>query len=301
MMGSAPTAPQARNWLVTGAGGLLGTTLVPTLRDAGHHVVALTRTDLDITDRTAVVAALATHRPDVVVNAAAYTAVDDAESHEEEALRINGIGPAVLAGACADAESLPVLLHVSTDYVFAGDGTAPYAEDAPTEPRTAYGRTKLAGEEEVRTLLPDRGHVVRTAWLYGPGGGNFVSTMLRLEGEKDTLDVVDDQRGQPTSTLVLSRLLLELGELAAAGQAPAGIHHGTTSGETTWFGLTREIFRLIGADPERVRPTTSAAFVRPAPRPAYSVLGHDGWARLGLSEPPHWRDALAEALPLMRS
>ena len=295
-LGGAPGA----TWLITGAGGLLGTTLAPTLRDAGHDVVALTRAELDVTDRSAVDEALLTHRPAVVVNTAAYTAVDDAEEHEDEALRINGIGPAVLATSAAAAESAPVLLHVSTDYVFAGDATTPYAEDAPTAPRTAYGRTKLAGEQEVRTLLPRRGFVVRTAWLYGPGGGNFVSTMLRLENERETLEVVDDQRGQPTSTLVLSRRLRELGERALADAAPAGVYHGTASGETTWFGLAREVFRLIGADPERVRPTTSDAFVRPAPRPAYSVLGHDAWARIGLGPAPDWRDALAEALPSMR-
>lgn len=238
-------------------------------------------------------AALEEHRPAVVVNCAAWTAVDDAETREDEALAINGDGPRNLAAACARTGA--VLLHVSTDYVFAGDATTPYAEDAPTAPRSAYGRTKLAGEKAV--LATERGYVVRTAWLYGAGGPNFVRTMIKLEGVKDTLDVVDDQRGQPTWSADLAGLLVELGHGALAGTAPAGVYHGTSSGETTWHGFTQEIFRLLGADPDRVRPTTSDAFVRPAPRPAYSVLGHGRFAEAGIEPLRDWRTALTEAFP----
>ncbi|MFC8344730.1 dTDP-4-dehydrorhamnose reductase [Streptomyces sp. NPDC057280] len=282
-----------RIWLVTGAGGMLGQDVLARLAEAGEQAVALDRAALDLTDADAVRSTLEAHRPAVVVNCAAWTAVDDAESREEEALRINGDGPAHLAAACAATGA--VLLHVSTDYVFAGDATSPYAEDAPTAPRSAYGRTKLAGERAV--LGFERGYVVRTAWLYGTGGPNFVRTMIKLEGLKDTLDVVDDQRGQPTWSADLAGLLYELGRGALAGTAPAGVYHGTSSGETTWYGLTREIFRLLGADPDRVRPTTSEAFVRPAPRPAYSVLGHDRFAAAGLTPLRDWRAALAEAFP----
>lgn len=190
-----------------------------------------------------------------------------------------------------------MLLQISTDYVFAGDGSRPYAEDALVASRSAYGRTKLAGEQAVLSVLPERGYVVRTAWLYGAGGGNFVRTMVRLEGVKDTLDVVDDQRGQPTWTADLADLLVRLGTGALAGTAPAGVYHGTSGGATTWFGLTREIFRLLDADPARVLPTTSEAFVRPAPRPAYSVLGHDRWAAAGIEPLRDWRLALADAFP----
>ncbi|MEV6942925.1 dTDP-4-dehydrorhamnose reductase [Streptomyces sp. NPDC051172] len=284
-------------WLITGAGGMLGKDLLARLAADGVPSVALTRGDLDITDPEAVHEAVAEHEPDVVVNCAAWTAVDDAETQEAEALRINGDGPRHLAAACAKTGAR--LLQVSTDYVFAGDGASPYAEDAPTAPRSAYGRTKLAGEQAVLTALPDAGHVVRTAWLYGAGGGNFVRTMIKLEGVKDTLDVVDDQRGQPTWTVDLADRLVRLGQSALAGTAPAGIYHGTSGGETTWYGLTREIFRLLGADPERVRPTTSAAFVRPAPRPAYSVLGHDRWAAAGIEPIRDWREALHEAFPAL--
>ncbi|MFI6434656.1 dTDP-4-dehydrorhamnose reductase [Streptomyces sp. NPDC050759] len=284
-----------RTWLVTGAGGMLGQDVLARLSQSGERFVALDRKALDLTDAGAVSAALEEHRPAVVVNCAAWTAVDDAETREDEALAINGDGPANLAAACARTGA--VLLHVSTDYVFAGDAQEPYTEDAPTAPRSAYGRTKLAGEQAVLKGLPERGYVVRTAWLYGTGGPNFVRTMIKLEGVKDTLDVVDDQRGQPTWSADLAGLLVELGLGALAGTAPAGVYHGTNSGETTWHGFTQEIFRLLGTDPDRVRPTTSAAFVRPAPRPAYSVLGHDRFAEAGIEPLRDWRTALTEAFP----
>ena len=208
----------------------------------------------------------------MVVNAAAYTAVDAAEEHEDVALRVNGEGPRVLAEAVAARPDLR-LVHISTDYVFAGDASTPYAEDAPTAPRSAYGRTKLAGEIAVRNALPDRAFIVRTAWLYGVHGANFVKTMLALEASKHEISVVDDQRGQPTWSRDLARQIVAL----LGSGAPAGIYHGTSSGETTWFDFTQEIYRLIGADPDRVQPTTTDAFPRPAPRPAFSVLGHDRW------------------------
>ncbi|WP_405780814.1 dTDP-4-dehydrorhamnose reductase [Streptomyces sp. NBC_00859] len=285
------------SWLVTGAGGMLGQDLLARLADDGTPAAGPGRADLDITDPAAVRKALAAHRPAVVVNCAAWTAVDDAESEEDQALAVNGTGPRVLAEACRETGA--VLLQISTDYVFAGDSTEPYAEGAPVAPRSAYGRTKLAGEQAVLSTLPEHGYVIRTAWLYGAGGANFVRTMIKLEGVKDTLDVVDDQRGQPTWTADLADLLVRLGTAALAGTAPAGIYHGTSGGATTWFGLTREIFRLLGADPERVRPTTSEAFVRPAPRPAYSVLGHDRWTAAGLEPLRDWRRALGDAFPAL--
>ncbi|GGV77417.1 NAD(P)-dependent oxidoreductase [Streptomyces gelaticus] len=284
-------------WLVTGAAGMLGQDVLARLAGEDVTAVAADRAAVDITDPESVRAAFEEHRPAVVVNCAAWTAVDDAESQEDAALRVNGTGPAVLAEACREHGA--VLLQVSTDYVFAGDGEKPYAEDDPTGPRSAYGRTKLAGEQAVLSTLPETGYVVRTAWLYGAGGGNFVRTMIKLEGVKDTLDVVDDQRGQPTWTVDLADRLVRLGQAALAGGAPAGVYHGTSGGETTWFGFTREIFRLLGTDPERVRPTTSEAFVRPAPRPAFSVLGHDRWAAAGIEPVRDWRAALAEAFPAL--
>jgi dTDP-4-dehydrorhamnose reductase len=284
-------------WLVTGAGGMLARDVLARLAAAGIPAIAATRAELDVTDPAAVRDVLARHRPAAVVNCAAWTAVDDAETREADALRINGDGPRHLAEAGRELDA--VLLHVSTDYVFPGDAAAPYPEDAPTGPRSAYGRTKLAGEQAVLGALPDRGFVVRTAWLYGAGGGNFVRTMIRLEAVKDTLDVVDDQCGQPTWTVDLADRLVRLGQAALAGTAPAGVYHGTSGGQTTWVGLTREIFRLLGADPERVRPTTSAAFARPAPRPAYSVLGRSRWQQAGIEPIRDWSEALSSAMPAL--
>jgi dTDP-4-dehydrorhamnose reductase len=275
---------------------MLGHDLMEVVAAAGHEVVGMDLPDIDITSPASVTTALEAIRPDVVVNAAAYTAVDAAEEHEDVALRVNGDGPRVLAEAVASRPSVR-LVHISTDYVFPGDADTPYSEDATPGPRSAYGRTKLAGEQAVLTAVPDRGYVVRTAWLYGVHGANFVKTMLALEGTKPEIAVVDDQRGQPTWSRDLAAQIVALVD----ADAPAGIYHGTSSGATTWFGFTREIYRLIGADPDRVRPTTTDAFPRPAPRPAYSVLGHERWALVGLTPIRDWREALAEALPLIRA
>jgi dTDP-4-dehydrorhamnose reductase len=280
-------------WLVTGARGQLGSDLQRVLADdvaAGtDEVLAVGSDALDITDSTAVRAAMSDFVPDVVVNAAAYTAVDNAESDEQAAHRVNASGAAVLATA-VDAVG-GRLLHVSTDYVFAGDGRRPYDVDDEPAPRTAYGRTKLAGEQAVRELLPDAAYVVRTAWVYGASGANFVKTMARLEGEHDTVRVVADQRGSPTWSVDLARALLELGR----SSAPAGTYHCTGGGDTTWHGFAQAIFTELGADPARVLPATSEEYPRPAPRPAYSVLSDRSWRAAGLTPLRHWRDALHAA------
>jgi dTDP-4-dehydrorhamnose reductase len=280
------------SWLVTGAGGMLGRELVAVLAARGAAVAAPRRAELDITDPAAVAAAVAGR--DLVVNAAAWTDVDGAETAEDAATAVNGTAVAGLAAACARAGA--ALVHVSTDYVFPGTAERPYAEDAPTAPINAYGRSKLAGERAIQAVLPERGFVVRTAWLYGAGGPNFVATMLRLARERDTVDVVDDQLGQPTWSYALADRLVALGQAALAGAAPAGVYHGTASGQTTWYGLAREVFARAGLDPDRVRPTTSERFVRPAKRPAYSVLGHGRWAAAGLPPMAGWREMLAAAL-----
>jgi dTDP-4-dehydrorhamnose reductase len=280
-------------WLITGAGGMLGRDLVSALQEDGADAAGLTRKDLDITDEAAVRAALRERRPDVVVNCAAWTAVDDAEAREDEALGVNGRGAEHVAAACAAGQIR--LVHLSTDYVFAGDARQPYAERDAACPRTAYGRTKLAGERAVLRLLPRTGYVVRTAWLYGAHGSNFVRTMMRLERERPTVDVVDDQRGQPTWTADVSRQIIAL----ARSRADAGVYHATSSGEATWFEVAREVFGLLGADPARVRPTSSDAYVRPAPRPAYSVLGHGAWSRAAIEPIGDWRLALRRALPAL--
>jgi len=283
-------------WLILGSNGQLGHDLMTVLNDRNQPVVGLDLPMIDITDAESVEQALTAYAPDVVVNAAAYTAVDNAESDETTAMAVNGLGPEVLASACAQRPTVK-LVQISTDYVFSGDATAPYQEGAPTDPKSAYGRTKLAGEMAVLNLLPDRGFVLRTAWLYGANGQNFVKTMLRLEATHGTLSVVADQRGQPTWSHDLAVQIVAL--IGAA--APAGIYHATNSGEATWFEFTREILSLIGADRQRVLPTTTDRFPRPAPRPAYSVLGHDRWKDSGVAPMRDWRSALAEALPSVRA
>jgi dTDP-4-dehydrorhamnose reductase len=286
-------------WLIVGSGGMLGRDLLAALATNGADVVGLTRRELDITDEAAVRAVLRDCRPDVVVNCAAWTAVDDAETHEDEALEVNGTGAAHLAAACADGcgGGETRLVHMSTDYVFAGDARRPYSEQDAAAPRSAYGRTKLAGEQAVFTLLPRTGYVVRTAWLYGAHGPNFVRTMIRLERERPTVDVVDDQRGQPTWTVDVARQIVAL----ARSRATGGVYHATSSGEATWFELAREVFRLLNADPARVRPTSSSSYVRPAPRPSYSVLGHEAWATAGIDPIGDWLLSLRRAFPVLTS
>ena len=272
-------------WVVTGAGGMLGHDLVAQLDGA---VLGLTREQLDITRLDAVRQVV--QSGDVVINAASWTDVDGAESSEAAAYEVNAGGARNLAIACR--ESGARMVQVSTDYVFSGDATGPYSEDARVDPRTAYGRTKAAGEAAVHEELPGRAWVVRTAWLYGAHGPNFVSTMRRLESERPTVEVVNDQRGQPTWSRDLARQI----SLMVSSAAPPGIYHATASGETTWYELARSVFRLIGADPNRVIPTTTDHFPRPARRPAFSVLGHGAWVAAGLAVMRPWDAALLEAV-----
>jgi dTDP-4-dehydrorhamnose reductase len=212
--------------------------------------------------------------------------VDDAETDRERAFAINADGPGQLAAA---AHRLGLgLIHVSTDYVFPGDAKRPYRTDDPTGPRSVYGASKLAGERRVLEAHPEA-HVVRTAWVWGAAGSNFVKTIARLAASRPTLRVVDDQRGTPTYTVDLAAGLLEL----AVTPVPGGLLHATNSGETTWFGFARAILAQLGEDPDRVQPTTTAEFPRPAPRPAYSVLSGAEWVAAGLAPLRPWSEALA--------
>ncbi|SFA69340.1 dTDP-4-dehydrorhamnose reductase [Cellulomonas marina] len=267
-------------WVVVGAGGMLGQDVVATLGRRDDEVVALGRATLDVLDPDAVRAALV--GADVVVNCAAYTAVDAAEDDEPAAFDVNATAAAHLARGAAAAGAR--LVQVSTDYVFDGHATTPYAEDAPVAPRSAYGRTKAAGEWAVRALCPDH-LVVRTAWLYGAGGPCFPRTIVRVARERAGLDVVDDQVGQPTWTADLADLVVRLVDAGA----PAGTYHGTASGRTSWHGFAQAAVAAAGLDPAVVRTTTSAAFARPAPRPAWSVLGHDALVAAGVAPIGDWR------------
>lgn len=283
-------------WLVTGAEGMLGRDLVALLRGDGERVIPAARAVLDVVDPQSVDEALATvariggDAPAVVVNLAAWTDVDGAEVNEEGARAVNARGAANVATACRRLGMR--MIHVSTDYVFPGKSDEPYAEDAPVGPATAYGRTKVEGEAAVLEILPDAA-VLRTAWLYGAHGRSFVRTMARLAAERDHVDVVDDQQGQPTWTGDLAERIVQVGRLPRA----SGVLHATSSGSTTWYGLARAVFAELGLDEDRVRPVTSDKVSRLAPRPAYSVLGHARWAELGLPPMRPWRAALTAAAP----
>jgi dTDP-4-dehydrorhamnose reductase len=275
-------------WFVAGAAGMLGQDLCAVLEAAGHRVTRADLPGLDVLDPAQCVEQVAAH--DVVVNCAAYTAVDAAEEHEATAFAVNAVGAANLARAAHGAGA--AMVQLSTDYVVAGDGNEPYATDAPVAPATAYGRTKAAGEWAVRAECP-RSWVVRTAWLYGAHGKNFPSTMQRLAGERERLTVVADQVGQPTWTVDLAEGLVRLVDAGA----PFGTWHATGAGECSWFDLARAVFEELGLDPERVSPISSEEFPLPAPRPAYSVLSHARWEEAGIAPLPHWREALHRAAP----
>jgi dTDP-4-dehydrorhamnose reductase len=284
------------SWLVTGARGQLGHDLLEVLAGRpGDQVTALGRAQLDLTDEQAVrsavrdwLAGAAGQRP-VLVNAAAYTAVDAAEDDEATAAVVNGAAPGWLAEELAGAGRL---VHVSTDYVFDGSAADPYPVDAPVAPRSAYGRTKAAGEQAVAAAGGDA-TVVRTAWVYGRHGSNFVRTMTNLEATRETVSVVDDQVGSPTWSADLAAGLVELG---ARDEPAPPVLHFTNSGQVTWCGLARAVFEELGADPGRVLPTTTDAFPRPAPRPAFSVLDGSAWTGAGLTAPRPWREALHLAM-----
>ena len=274
--------------VITGAGGQVGGFLAGEAALRGYEVHALTRQDCDITD-----AAAALHHVragDVVVNCAALTNVDDAESDPVGAHAINAVGPANLADACARVGAR--LVHLSTDYVFSGDDARPYEVGDRTGPLSVYGRSKLDGELAVHAVLPDA-HVVRTSWVYTGGSGtDFVAVMRRRAGTDRVIDVVDDQTGSPTYAKDLVAALLQI----AGGGVDAPVLHVTNAGSASRFEQARAVFEEVGADPDRVRPVGTAAVPRPARRPVFSALSMADSVRAGLTPLRPWREALAEAV-----
>jgi dTDP-4-dehydrorhamnose reductase len=271
--------------LITGAAGMLGADVVAAVSAAGHDPVARSRGELDITDPDAVAASVDGAGVDAVINCAAWTDVDLAERSAEAAHAANRDGAANVARAAVAGGAWTV--HVSSDYVFAGDKTTPYLESDPVAPISVYGRSKLAGERAVAQAAPDAHTIVRSSWLFGTGGPCFPATILRLAGERDELSVVDDQRGAPTFTAHLAPALVEL----ATRRRASGLLHVAAGGDCTWFEFAQEIVAAAGALCH-VRPTRTSAMARPAPRPAYSVLGTE---RPGEIPPlPGWREGLAE-------
>lgn len=282
--------------LLFGAGGQLGRELTGLAHERGVPVVGLVRAEGDITDRAAVIAALKAHRPGLVVNAAAFTAVDRAENETLAAFAVNAEGPAILAEATADA-GVP-LLHVSTDYVFDGSKSGPYVESDPVAPLGAYGASKSEGEVCIRALQPH--HVIlRTAWVYGVHGANFLKTMLRLAAERDVLRVVADQRGSPTATRDLAEAILAVRAALMAGAEPWGTYHFAGQGETTWHGLASAIMAeqagFSGRHPV-VEAITTAEYPTAARRPANSVLDSSRFAATFGYRAKPWQERMREVV-----
>jgi dTDP-4-dehydrorhamnose reductase len=272
---------------------MLGTDVRAVLDEHGIAHTDCDKGDIDLFDPAALAEVVAGH--EVVVNCAAFTAVDAAEESEAAAFRLNAVAPAHLARAARRHDAR--LLQVSTDYVFDGSaedsGSAPYAEDHPLGPRSAYGRTKAAGEWAVRAEAPEHALILRTAWLYGAHGPCFPKTIAKAAHARGALQVVADQVGQPTWTMDLAELMLRLVEARAA----PGTWHATSSGQASWFEFARAVVETAGLSPDIVSPTDSAAFQRPAPRPAYSVLGHQRLLDAGVSPIGEWQQRWAVAGP----
>ena len=279
-------------WLILGGQGQLGRSMSAELERHSIEFVSLSRENLDITNEKDIAHVMRKESPDVIFNAAAWTNVDLAELKEDQAFLVNAIGPRLLAEASAQIGAK--FLHISTDYVFSGDSDTPWLEMSEVSPVSAYGRTKAVGERAVLDTYPKGSFLVRTAWLYGPWGKNFVKTMLKFaqEGERK-ITVVTDQVGQPTSSSDLARQIF----LMIARDVRPGIYHGTNSGEASWYELAQEIFRLAGADSDRIVGMNSERYAGPAVRPNYSVLGHSNWMKQGMKPMRPWQGALIDAFP----
>jgi dTDP-4-dehydrorhamnose reductase len=272
--------------LVTGALGMLGQDVVSAARGAGHEVTACSRAELDITDVDALHEAIAGVRPDVVINCAAWTDVDGAEAAESAAFAVNGAGPGQLGEAAAEHGAWTV--HVSTDYVFDGRARSPYVESSATGPLSAYGRSKLTGERQLAAAAPGAHTIVRSSWLFGTGGIGFPAKIRGLAAARKEVTVVDDQVGCPTFAAHLAAALLTI-----AAARPLGIVHVAGAGHCSWYEFAREIASAWNL-PAQIKPGRSADLARPAPRPAFSVLGTERDA--DAPRLPHWRDGLAEYL-----
>ncbi len=269
--------------LVTGAGGMLATELLPLLEDEGHEVLALTRGDADVSHADSLKHSVHAFNPEWIFHLAAYTKVDDCEKEVDHAYLVNAIGSRHVALAAAQCGA--GLLALSTDYVFPGDSKRPYREYDAVGPRSVYGASKWAGEQAIREIHPKH-LIVRTAWLYGRGGPNFIDTILRRSRSGQDLKVVDDQRGTPTWTRDLSGALLRL-----AMRAQYGTYHVTNSGDCTWFDLARYVLDRTRSTVALDR-TDSASLARPAPRPSYSVLNLQMYEQATGDRMPPWKDAV---------
>ena len=283
-------------WLITGGSGQLGLAIQKELISQEIDFVASNSKELDITTPLIVDQLVDFVKPAVIVNTAAWTDVDGAETNQSVAYSVNALGPQNLAIAARKFGAR--LVQVSTDYVFSGDNTSPWSENAAHNPQSVYGSTKSEGEKFVRAALPKDSYVVRTAWLYSAEGKNFVKKMMNLALRSTAeVNVVNDQLGQPTFAGDLAKQIVDL----VLSNAPVGIYHGTNSGQATWFEFAQEIFKLSGADLSRVIPVPTSGYPKLAKRPSYSVLGHDAWSNTALTAMQDWRIALAGSMPAIIS
>jgi dTDP-4-dehydrorhamnose reductase len=284
------------SWLITGGKGQLGISVSQELGQRGIVFHSWNSQDLDITQGSIVRDVISKLSPKIIINCAAWTDVDGAEVNELQAARVNVDGASNIAMAAKECGAK--LIQISTDYVFSGESQIPWQVADEINPKSAYGRTKAGGESRVLETYPENSFIVRTAWLYSPWGKNFAKTITKLAliGTSE-VPVVIDQIGQPTSALDLATQLVELG----LSNSPVGIYHGTNSGQATWFDFAVEIFRLAGEDESRVVPISTADLRRPAKRPAFSILGHEVWAKTTIPVMRDWRIALADAMPAIIS
>ena len=274
-------------WLLLGADGQLGRSLQDVLSTSGIEFIAARRTVADITDIASVESCVKKTNPSVIVNMAAWTDVDGAESHHDEAFLVNATGAENVAKVAA-VNAIP-LVHISTDYVFDGTQTTPYKVGDATRPLSVYGASKLQGELLVQNAHPQGSWIVRTAWLYSQYGKNFARTIARKGLAGDNLSVVNDSFGQPTSAHALARQIVAL----VLARPPAGVFHGTNTGKASWYEFASAIVEPI-ANHGSVTPVPTTTFPTVAVRPAYSVLNHDQWSVYGIRDMPHWRDSLEE-------
>jgi|LGVF01.1.fsa_nt_gb dTDP-4-dehydrorhamnose reductase len=291
-----------RRLVVVGASGMLAT-MVQRLALAKYEVTPLGRPSFDLTNATASMAALREIRPHVIINCAAYTDVDGAETNETLANLVNEVGARNLAVAAKDIGA--TLVHVSTDYVFDGEKSTPYVESDPPNPRSAYGRSKLLGEEAIKTSGLEQYFIVRTSWLYGAGGKNFVETIIRLALEREELRIVADQVGTPTHTRDLAQAIFNLidlpqepGEGTQSPDSPFGIYHFANDGACSWYEFACEIVAQLKKTSalvkvERILPIGTADYPLPAPRPAYSVMSTGQYKEVTGATVPTWQEALA--------
>ena len=279
-------------WLITGASGQLGLAMQSELKAGDIQYLAFNSQDLDITNLEMINKALSENAPSVVINCAAWTDVDGAETNEDRAFAVNALGVKNLA--LASKQIGATLVHISTDYVFSGENDTPWQEDAERNPASVYGSSKRDGEIFIEDLYPEGSYIIRTAWLYSPNGKNFAKTMAKLAlSDAREVRVVNDQLGQPTSAKNLAMQIIDL----VTAKKEFGIYHGTNSGSATWFSFAQEIFELVGMEKSRIVPVSTSEFPRPAKRPSYSVLGHENWKKMGLEEMPDWKSVLASEMP----